>query len=51
MLTFEKIKLFYDKKLWTKQMVWDSVNCPKPKITKEQYEEITGEKYEDERPL
>jgi hypothetical protein len=52
MLTFEKIKGYYDAtpQLWTKAMVWDAVNCAKPKITQEQYTEITGEPYPTIRP-
>lgn len=43
MLTFEKIKTYYDKKFWTKKMVGDAVKMKK--ITAEQYKEITGEDY------
>lgn len=39
---FEKIRLWYTKNLWTKEMVLDAV--PKM-ITEEEYEEITGETY------
>lgn len=49
-LDYARIKEFYDEKLWTKPMMWDAVNAPKPKITKEQYTEITGEEYSTERP-
>lgn len=39
----EKIKKWYEWKLWTKKQVHDAV----PKMIKpEEYEEITGEKYE-----
>lgn len=44
MLDFETIKDYYDRKLWTKQMVRMAVI--KKKITAEQYQEITGEAYE-----
>ncbi|MEG0775507.1 XkdX family protein [Clostridium sp.] len=50
MLTFEKIKGYYVNGLWSKTMVWDSINCPKPKITQQQYTEITGEECPVERP-
>jgi len=43
MLTFEKIKLYYDAGYWTKDMVKKAV--VKGKITAEQYKEITGEDY------
>lgn len=42
---FDKVKKFYDKGLYTKSMVADFVK--KNKITPEQYEEITGDKYEE----
>jgi len=48
MLTFEKIKGYYDSKLWRKPMVWDAV--AKGKITDLQYTEITGEPYLTDRP-
>lgn len=41
---FDKVKKFYDAGLYTKSMVADFVK--RGKITPEQYEEITGEKYE-----
>lgn len=41
---FEKIKLWYDKGLWSKEKVHDAVE--KGQITAEEYEEITGEPYE-----
>lgn len=44
MLTYDRIKRFYDGGLWTDSMVGDAVD--KGVITAEQYEEITGEKYE-----
>ena len=40
---FDRIKGFYDKQLWSKEMVADAVVVGK--ITPEQYEEITGEPY------
>jgi hypothetical protein len=45
-----KIKSYYDAGLWTKGMVWDAVNAPKPKITQDQYTQITGDAYPTERP-
>lgn len=44
MLDFETIKDYYDRKLWTKQMVGMAVI--KKKITPEQYQEITGAEYD-----
>jgi uncharacterized XkdX family phage protein len=43
MLTYERIKRFYDGGLWTKAMVGDAV--VKGVITPTQYEQITGEPY------
>ncbi|MBT2723041.1 XkdX family protein [Bacillus sp. ISL-46] len=43
MLTYERIKRFYDGGLWTKDMVGNAV--VKGIITTEQYEDITGEPY------
>jgi uncharacterized XkdX family phage protein len=43
MLTYEKIKGYYDDKLWTKEQVSKAVEFKK--ITPEQYKEITGEDY------
>lgn len=40
---FDKIKDFYDRGLWTKEMVRNAV--VKGKITAEEYELITGEVY------
>lgn len=40
---FEKIKHWYDEGMWNKSMVKNAVK--KGKITAEEYEEITGEKY------
>ena len=44
---FDKIKLWYDEGLWTKDEVRNAVTHPekKPLLTPEQYEEITGEPY------
>lgn len=42
-MSFEMIKKNYERKLWTKAMV--KVAVKKGVITKEQYEEITGEAY------
>jgi hypothetical protein len=49
MLTFDKIKDYYDSGLWSKTWVWDSVG--KGKITDIQYEEIIGEPYPTTRPV
>ncbi|URN83477.1 XkdX family protein [Acetobacterium wieringae] len=43
MLTFEKIKLYFDRGLWTAEMVANAV--VKGKITADQYKEITGLDY------
>lgn len=43
-MNFETIKLRYEQGLWSKPMVKMAVR--KGVITPEQYEEITGEKYE-----
>lgn len=45
---FDKVKKFYDSKLWSKQRVYNAVNNPvsKPWITPEEYQEITSEVYE-----
>lgn len=43
MLTFEKIKYYYDNSLWTKEMVANAV--VKGKIDAGQYQEITEEPY------
>lgn len=43
MLTFERIKRFYDGGLWTKDMVRNAV--VKGIITPDQYQEITGDVY------
>lgn len=43
---FRKIKKWYDQGLWTKQMVAKAV--AKGVITPEQYQEITGELYEED---
>lgn len=42
-MNFETIKRNFDRKLWTADMV--KIAVKKGIITKEQYEEITGEKY------
>jgi len=42
-MTFEKIKEYYDRGLWNKEMVRNAVI--KGKITESQYKEITGEDY------
>ena len=42
---FEKFKKYYDKGLWTKEQLYLVVG-KKTGITPEEYEEITGEKYE-----
>lgn len=42
-MTFEKIKAYYDKGLWNKEMVRNAVI--KGKITATQYEEIVHEPY------
>jgi uncharacterized XkdX family phage protein len=42
-MNFDIVKRNYDKGLWTKQLVKMAVR--KGVITKEQYEEIVGEKY------
>lgn len=41
---FEKIKKYYDAGFWKKSQVKNAVI--KEKITAEEYEEITGERYE-----
>lgn len=40
---FEKIKTYYENRFWTKKMVKNAVI--KGKITEEEYEEITGDPY------
>lgn len=40
---YATIKRFYDRGLWTQQMVGDAVFAGK--ITEKQYTEITGEEY------
>lgn len=42
-MNFETIKRNYDRKLWSKVMVKMAVR--KGIITKEQYQEITGDQY------
>ena len=46
MSIFEKVKKFYKQGIYTKYMVKQFVI--KGKITAEQYEEITGEAYEED---
>lgn len=41
---YSRIKSFYDRGTWTKEMVYNTVAAGR--ITPEQYEEITGEPYE-----
>lgn len=41
---FARIKRFYDNNLWTKEQVYIVTGLGT--LTPEQYEEITGEKYE-----
>lgn len=41
---FEKVKKYYDDKLWSIDRVRAAVG---KWITREEFEEITGEKYED----
>lgn len=43
-MNFETIKRNYDRKLWSKVMVKMAVS--KGIITKEQYQEITGDQYQ-----
>lgn len=45
MLTFEKIKFYYDKGFWTKKMVGDAVKMGK--VTAEEYKIITNEDYKN----
>ncbi|MCQ4895573.1 XkdX family protein [Anaerotruncus sp. DFI.9.16] len=40
---FEKIKRYFEKELWTEEMIANAVG--KGKITAEQYAEITGQTY------
>lgn len=46
---FYKVKNFYDEGRWSKDRVHDAVENPigNPWITPEEYEEITGEPYEE----
>ena len=44
-MSFEIVKKNYERGLWTKRMV--AVAVKKGIITPEQYQEITGEKYQD----
>ncbi|MFJ5625454.1 XkdX family protein [Peribacillus loiseleuriae] len=43
MTWYDRIKKFYDEKLWTLSMVEDGVKCGK--ITIKQFTTITGEPY------
>jgi hypothetical protein len=45
---YSKVKNFYDKGLWDDARVRNAVTKPSPApwITKEEYQEITGEAYE-----
>lgn len=43
---FEKVKHYYDKRLWTKEQVANAVK--KNWITQEEYEEIVGISSEEE---
>ncbi|OFV72125.1 XkdX family protein [Acetobacterium wieringae] len=43
MLTFEKIKSYFDRELWTTEMVANAV--VKGKITADEYKQITGLDY------
>lgn len=45
MLGFDKIKGYYDKNLWTKEMVKNAVLMNK--ISEEEYKKITYEDYVD----
>ena len=40
---YAKVKLYYDRGVWTKEMVYNAVI--KGWITEEEYEEITGEAF------
>ena len=46
---FDKVKGYYDRGLWSKARVRNAVSNPKSIlwITSEEYEEITGEAYEE----
>ena len=39
---FDRVKMYYDKGLWSKERVYNAVGKV---ITAEEYEEITGEPY------
>ena len=43
-MSYERIKYYYEAGLWNKAMVKNAVR--KGVITKAQFEEITGQKYE-----
>ena len=40
---FERVKMWYDMMMWTKEMVANAVTAPTPWITEAEYAEITGE--------
>ncbi len=42
MIWFDRVKMYYDKGLWSKERVYNVVGKV---ITAEEYEEITGEPY------
>lgn len=44
---YDMVKDYYDRRLWSKQRVYNAVG---KWITAEQYEEITGEPYEIDEP-
>lgn len=48
-VNYEKVKKFYDKGLWSKEKIRNAVTNPEssPWITSAEYEEITGEPYEE----
>jgi len=48
---YKLIKGYYNDGFWTKAMVWDAVNAKYPKITQEQYTDITGDAYPEEKPI
>lgn len=45
MSRFEKVKSYYERKIWTKEMVRNAVGRW---ITPEEYQTITGESYKTE---
>lgn len=44
---YDMVKDYYDRRLWSKQRVYNAVG---KWITAEEYEEITGEPYEIDEP-